>query len=93
MTVIQIESENGFHDIQSQSHRRSCWLPGYVEVPPYLEAAVWVSRGWCDLIMEGEYLVDITPTEKPVEPPAPPTELEQLRADVDFLAAMGGVTL
>lgn len=25
--------------------------------------------------------------------PTPPTELEQLRADVDFLAAMGGVEL
>lgn len=24
---------------------------------------------------------------------APPTELEQIRADIDFLAAMGGVTL
>lgn len=27
------------------------------------------------------------------EPEAPPTELEQLRADIDFLAALGGVTL
>lgn len=31
--------------------------------------------------------------EKPEPEPQPPTELEQLRADVDFLAAMGGVTL
>lgn len=31
---------------------------------------------------------------EPVEPEeAPPTELEQLRADVDFLAAMQGVSL
>lgn len=93
MTIIKTQAENGFHDIQRQSHRMACWLPGYVEVPPHLESDVWASGGWCDLMMEDGSLIGITPTEKPKEPTAPPTELEQLRADVDFLAAMTGVML
>ena len=93
MTIIKTETENGFRDIQKQSHRNACWLPGYIEVPPHLESDVWASGGWCDLTIEDGRLVGITPTERPEEPSAPPTELEQLRADVDCLAAMTGVML
>ena len=94
MTIIQIEAlDTGQHPIQSQSGRTSCWLEGWVEVPEHLESAVWDSLGWCDLDIQDGVLVGITPTERPDEPEAPPTELEQLRADIDFLAAMGGVTL
>lgn len=97
MTIIQIEAlDTGQHPIQSQSGRTSCWLEGWVEVPEHLEAHVWDSLGWCDLDIQDGVLVGITPTERPEpepEPEAPPTELEQLRADIDFLAAMGGVTL
>ena len=94
MTIIQIEAlDTGQHPIQSQSGRTSCWLEGWVEVPEHLEAHVWDSLGWCDLDIQDGVLVGITPTERPDEPEAPPTELEQLRADIDFLAAMGGVTL
>lgn len=93
MTIIKLETVNGLHPIQSQSHRRVCWLPGYIEVPSYLEALAWECGGYCDLDIRDGRLVSITPTEKP-EPPAPePTETERLRADVDFLAAMGGVAL
>ena len=97
MTIIQIEAlDTGQHPIQSQSGRTSCWIDGWVEVPGHLEAAVWDSLGWCDLDIQDGVLVGITPTERPEpepEPETPPTELEQLRADIDFLAAMGGVTL
>lgn len=31
--------------------------------------------------------------DKAAIPPAPPSEMEQLRADVDFLAAIGGLSL
>lgn len=68
MTIIKIESlESGIRPIESQSHRRGCWLPGYIEVPPHLEAAVWSSGGWCDLTIEDGMLVGITPTERPPE--------------------------
>lgn len=94
MTVIKIDPlESGLHPIESQSHRHACWLPGYIEVPQHLERAVWEAEGWCDLTIENGRLVGIIPTEKPEEPSVPPTELEQLRADVDFIAAMAGVTL
>lgn len=93
MTIIQIEGKNGFHDIQSQSHRVACWLPGYVEVPPGLEAEAWATGGWCDVVLSGGVLVNITQRDKPEGATAPPTELEQLRADVDYLSAMTGVML
>ena len=65
MTIIQIEPlESGQHPIQSQSHRRACWVEGYIEVPVHLEAAVWATYGWCDLQIEGGVLVGITPTER-----------------------------
>ena len=97
MTIIQIEAlDTGQHPIQSQSGSTSCWLEGWVEVPEHLESAVWDSLGWCDLDIQDGVLVGITQTERPEpepEPEAPPTELEQLRADIDFLAAMQGVSL
>lgn len=63
------------------------------------------SGGFVDLITEGDRITDVIWNEEayqawlaalpePVDPPEPPpTELEQLRADVDFLAAMQGVSL
>lgn len=97
MTIIQIEAlDTGQHPIQVQAGRTSCWLEGWVEVPEHLESAVWDSLGWCDLDIQDGVLVGITPTERPEpepEPETPPTDLEQLRADIDFLAAMQGVSL
>jgi hypothetical protein len=77
MTIIQIDPlETGQHPIQSQSGRRACWLEGYIEVPAHLHDAVWATYGWCDLQIEGDKLVGITPTERPPEPepePKPPS--------------------
>lgn len=77
MTIIKINPlESGQHPIQSQSHRRSCWLDGYIEVPAHLHDAVWATYGWCDLDIQGDKLVGITPTERPPEPepePKPPS--------------------
>lgn len=96
MTIIELTArEDGGHGLQSQSGRTSCWLDGWIEVPAHLEAAVWDSLGWCDLQIEGGKLVGITPTERPEPEPfvQMPTELEQLRADVDYLSVMTGVEL
>ena len=68
MTIIKIESTNGFHLIESQSHRHTCWLDGYITVPSHLEDIVWASGGYCDLTIEDGVLTGITPTERPVEP-------------------------
>ena len=84
MTIIQIEPlETGQHPIQSQSHRASCWLEGWIEVPAHLDAAVWETLGWCDLQIENGKLVGITPTKRPEPVPesAPiPTQEERLSA-------------
>lgn len=88
VTIIQIENEvNGFHDIQSESHKYSCWLPGYIEVPTHLESAVWDTLGWCDLTIEGGVLVGVTPTEQPTPEPVPrvPTEMELAQQDITDL--------
>ncbi len=89
MTIIQIEPlESGQHPIQSQSHRRACWVEGYIEVPVHLEAAVWATYGWCDLQIEEGVLVGITPTKRPPEPePEPePSPLDRLGALEEALA-------
>lgn len=96
MTIIELTArEDGGHGLQSQSGRSSCWLDGWIEVPANLEAQVWATVGYCDLQIENGKLVGITPTDRPEpEPVIPtPTELEQLRADVDYLSIMTGVEL
>ncbi|MBQ5658678.1 MAG: hypothetical protein IIV02_04010 [Peptococcaceae bacterium] len=43
------------------------------------------------LYVDGEYIYEPLPEPEPVEPE--PTELEQLRADMDFVCAMTGIEL
>ena len=96
MTIIQIDTiECGQHQIQSQSGRQKCWKDGYIEVPDDLESDVWETLGWCDLTIEDGCLIGVTPTERPILPEKEPepTETERLRADLDYLAALGGVFL
>ena len=95
LTIIELSArEDGGHGLQSQSHRTECWLEGWVAVPAALENAVWDCGGYCELTLDEEgVLTGITPTERPAQPQGQPTEAEQLRADVDFLAALTGVTL
>ena len=94
-TIIEIAARaDGGHGLESQSHRTEDWMgPGWIEVPPDLEAAVWACCGCCDLDIRDGKLVGITPTERPPEPTPEPTPEERLRADVDYLAALQGVSL
>lgn len=81
MTIIQIESKNGLHNIESQSHREQVWMDGYIAVPPELEAAAWDSGGFCDLTIQGGILTGIMPTEKPEpEISTQPTTEERISA-------------
>lgn len=94
MTIIEIKARpDGGHGLQSQSHRKECWVDGWVEVPAHLESAVYQSGGFCELKMANGVLVGITATERPPEPEMEPTEQERLRADLDYLAALQGVSL
>ena len=75
MLIIQTEAlESGQHPIESQSGRKTCWLPGYIEVPGHLEREVWACLGWCDLTIEGGKLTGITPGAIPEPEPAPEPE-------------------
>ena len=58
--IIKIEANgNGQHLFQSQSHRTECWIEGYIEVPKSLENIVIESRGYCELTIKDEVLVDV----------------------------------
>ncbi len=81
LTIIAIEAnESGQHRIESQSGRKSCWLPGYIEVPAHLEGAVWDSLGWCELDIQDGKLVGVTPTERPEPQPSAGEEIATLKA-------------
>ena len=85
MTIIEINAhEDGSHNLQSRNGAVRVWEDGYIEVPAHLEAKVWESMGWCELVIDEEtgVLTDIIPGEKP-EPPEPePSETELLRQKV-----------
>ena len=89
MTIIELQARpDGGRGVQSQSHRSSCWLEGWVEVPQALEGAVWESGGYCTLELdEGGALVGITPTERPA-PVETATAEERLEAQVTYTAMM-----
>lgn len=69
----------------------------YAIVPPDMEEAIQETQGFCDIKLnkKGTEVVSFTAREIPVieEPEPPVTEAEQLRADIDYLAIMTGVTL
>lgn len=77
--------------------------PGFLSLTPEQESLYLAHNGFVRVVSFDP--VEIEPdleaweawkkaeAEKPGPEPQPPTELEQLRADVDFIAAMAGVTL
>lgn len=95
LTIIERQArEDGCHGLQSQSHRTECWLEGWVAVPEELAEAAWACGGYCELTLDEEgNLTGLTPTQRPEAPEPEPTAEERLRADVDYLAALQGVSL
>lgn len=65
MTIIKIESVNGYHTIESQSHREENWMgEEWIEVPSELEDNL--NGGYCNLTIEDGVLTNVTPTSIPV---------------------------
>ena len=93
MKIIEIKPlPNGAHRNQTTT---STTIPtGWAEIPA--DMAIPETFPFVGLAVEGSKVVSMTagvlPDPEP-EPEPEPTETEQLRADVDFLAAMAGVTL
>ncbi len=92
-TILKITADSsGRHSVESQNHRTACWMEGWVAVPDSLVEKVVDCGGCCDLVMDGENLVDVVPHQRP-EVQSKPSEMEQLRSDVDYLSMMTGVDL
>lgn len=82
---------------------QSTYAPGLLLLTPEQEQLYIEHNGFVRVLSANPVVIEAdtkaweewkkAEAEKPEPEPQPPTELEQLRADVDFLAAMGGVTL
>lgn len=91
MTMINKKT----HSIEWQDLAEEPWQSGdWIVVPEELERKAKDSGGCCTLIFDNDgNLTDIILLEKPAPQEPEPTEEEKLRADVDYLAALQGVTL
>lgn len=93
MRIVEIQAlDNGAHRNQATT---SATIPtGWAEIPA--DVSIPETFPFVDIQVEGNKVVSMTAGVVPEPEPEPepePTETEQLRADVDFLAAMAGVTL
>lgn len=93
MRIIEIQAlPNGAHRNQTTT---STTIPtGWAEIQA--DVSIPETFPFVDIQVEGNKVVSMTAVVVPEPEPQPepePTETEQLRADVDFLAAMAGVTL
>ena len=100
MLVIS-KSTYGEHN-QHYIYSGACWTSNpypdtYVIVPSDMEKAIIETQGFCDIKLnkDGTEVVSYKARVIPkIEEPEPPvSEAEQLRADIDYLAIMTGVTL
>ena len=96
--VISITpDENARHYIQTNSLWFDNPYEDYAVVPDELVPDICATHGYCDIVLneEGTEVVSFTAREIP-EIPAPEipiSEMEQLRADIDYIALMKGVDL
>lgn len=93
MKIIEIQGlSNGAHRNQETTSTR---VPdGWAVIPA--DVSIPETFPFVDIQVEGNKVVSMTAGVVPQPEPEPepePTETEQLRADVDFLSAMMGVTL
>lgn len=93
MKIIEIQGlSNGAHRNQETTSTR---VPdGWAVIPA--DVSIPETFPFVDIQVEGNKVVSMTAGVVPEPEPEPepePTETEQLRADVDFLSAMMGVSL
>lgn len=91
MTIIEIQPQpNGAHRNQTIQGGMAC-PDGWAIIPA--DVSIPATYPFVTLTVEGQTVTGMEPGAVP-EPETPaPTETEQLRADIDYLAAMTGVTL
>lgn len=93
MRIIEIQAlGNGAHRNQETTSTR---VPdGWAVIPEGMD--IPETYPFVDLVVNGNWVISMTAGVVPEPEPQPepePTETEQLRADVDFLSAMMGVSL
>ena len=93
MKIIEIQAlDNGAHRNQTTT---STTIPtGWAEIPA--DVTIPETFPFVDVVTSGGKIVSLRARVVPDPEPKPepePTETEQLRADIDFVAAMTGVTL
>lgn len=91
MTIIEIQPQsNGAHRNQTIQGGMAC-PEGWAIIPA--DVPIPATYPFVTLTVEGQTVTGMEPGVVP-EPEIPaPTEAEQLRADIDYLAAMAGVSL
>lgn len=95
--IIRIQpNKQGLYPFEQQSHRiyPENWNgDGWLPVPTDLERKVAQLAPYAKPVIQDNVIIDVEEVEHS-EPELPaPTAAEQLRADVDFIAAMTGVDL
>ncbi len=93
MRIIEIQAlPNGAH--RNQTGNFSVIPTGWAVIPE--DVPIPATFPFVTLTVEGQTVIAMDPGEVPEPEPEPepePTETEQLRADIDFVAAMTGVSL
>lgn len=91
MIIIEIQPQsNGAHRNQTIQGGMAC-PEGWAIIPA--DVPIPATYPFVTLTVEGQTVTGMEPGVMP-EPEIPaPTEAEQLRADIDFIAAMTGVSL
>lgn len=95
---IATHGENEMHYIQTNSGwSENPYGKDYAVVPDEMVQDIMATKGFCDITLneDGTEVVSFIAREIPEipEPETPVSEMEQLRADIDYLAAITGVTL
>jgi hypothetical protein len=88
----------GIHSIQSNSAWTENPYPGdFAIIPEHLVEGIRATKGYCYITLNPDktQVVSFSPRKIPdiPEPEQPITELERLRADIDYLALLKGVEL
>lgn len=96
--VISINAYGDVHDIQTNSSwTKNPYGEEYAIVPSHMIESITATKGYCNIVLNKDKteVVSFVAREIPniPEPETPITEAEQLRADIDYIAAMMGVEL
>ena len=83
MLIVKIDAVDGFHSSEFQNGRIQCWKDGYIEVPLNLKNKFMDSKGYCDLIIKNDVLIDVIPSPNRVT-----SNSNRQNSEIDAIYAM-----